>query len=38
MKWMGFSYQELMSLPAYHLDAIVEMMREEAERLEAAKK
>lgn len=35
MKWMGFSYEELMVLPEYHLRVIVEMMREEVERMEA---
>jgi hypothetical protein len=38
MKWMGgISYQALLGLPDYHFRAILEMMREEAERIEAAK-
>jgi hypothetical protein len=37
MKWMGFSHQELLDLPDYHWRNIIEMMREEVERLEARK-
>jgi hypothetical protein len=34
---MGFSYPELLALPDYHLRTILDMMREEIERLEAKK-
>jgi hypothetical protein len=37
MKWLGFSYGELLDLPDYHFRTILEMMREEHERFEAAK-
>ena len=30
MKWMGWSFQQLESCPADHVDLIVEMMVEEA--------
>jgi hypothetical protein len=37
MKWMGFSYRDLMALPDYHLRTILEMMQEEVQRIEAAR-
>jgi hypothetical protein len=38
MKWMGISYRELLALPEYHWHTILEMMREEVERIEKANK
>jgi len=37
MKWAGISYSDLMDLPAYYMDTIIEMMHEEVQALERAK-